>query len=235
MYRYLLFDLDRTLWDFDGNAAVTFRKMYEHFALESILHTDYETFRSLYRTINEALWDAYRKGTITKEYLHVKRFSLTLEHFHTPPELTGRLAREMGDFYIAEGPKQKGLMPGCMDLLEHLKAKGCYHMSIITNGFGEAQMPKLRTSGLLPYFEHIFLSESIGINKPDHRFFEWVMESIKATKEDCLVIGDDYEVDILGAHNCGIDQIYYNPNGKRPNADVPTYEVAHLGDIKAIL
>ena len=81
MYRYLLFDLDRTLWNFDGNADITFREMYDVFHLQELCGVGYRDFHEYYRAVNDVLWEQYRNGTLAKEVLHVRRFVLPLEHF----------------------------------------------------------------------------------------------------------------------------------------------------------
>lgn len=236
MYKYLLFDLDRTLWDFEGNADITFQNMYNHFQLKEVLNVDYELFHSTYRQINATLWEAYRNGTITKEILYVQRFSRTLEYFHAEPSIIGKMSREMGDFYVVEGPKQKGLMPNSREMLEELTKLGKYSLCIITNGFSEAQLPKMRTSNIIQYFQHFFLSEDLGVHKPDPRFFQRAMAKINAEPEECLVIGDDFEVDIVGAHSAGLDQIYYNPHGNTSNKPfIPTFEIKDLLEIPECL
>ena len=236
-YRHILFDLDRTLWDFDGNAEKTFACMFDEFGIADICHTDLHSFHAIFHTINESLWEGYRNGTINKELLRVKRFSQTLEHFHAAPILIGRIASQMSDYYINRNTLRTGLMPGAKELLDYLSGKTEYTLSIITNGFHEAQIPKMRHSGLTPYFKHIFLSEEIGAQKPDVRFFSTVLQRLGAAPSECIVIGDDFKVDILGARNAAIPQIFYNlhPGNAAQLPFSPTYEVTHLLQIKDIL
>ncbi len=53
----------------------------------------------------------------------------------------------------------------------------------------------MQASGLDKYFEHVFISEVVGINKPDPGIFRYVMEATGATSpQNCLMIGDTYEV-----------------------------------------
>ena len=240
MRRFLLFDLDRTLWDFDGNADRTYRKMFDEFGLEAVCGVDYETFHKKYREINDLLWEAYRNGTLTKELLSVRRFSLTLAAFGCDADSLGiiRLSQRMGDYYVQEGTRQTGLMPGAREVLEWLAARhDQYVMAVITNGFSEAQLPKMKTAGIDKYFDYFFLSEDIGYMKPDRRFFDTAIAKMGAKPAQCLVIGDDYKVDILGAIHAGLAQIYYNPqNIPLPEGcPKPTHEVKHLHQIKAVL
>lgn len=237
---HLLIDLDRTLWDFDGNADRTYKAMFEQFGLEQLCHVDFNTFHERYRQINDVLWEAYRNGTVTKEQLSLRRFSYTLAAFgcdSNSPDII-RLSLRMADYYVIEGTKQTGLMPGTSDLLEWLsKHKDRFSLSVITNGFSEAQIPKMRTSGIDRYFSHFFLSEDLGFMKPDRRFFEAVIHQLDVPATQCLVIGDDYRVDIAGAQSVGIPQVWYNPKSVALPAGMPrpTFEISHLSQLIELL
>lgn len=272
MIKYLLFDLDRTLWDFDGNAAVTFRDMFRHYGLAALCNTDFETFHHYYFQVNNVLWEGYRNGTVKKEELNIDRFRLPLEHFGL--RHCEKLALELGDYYVQEGPKRTGLMPGARQLLQYLQQplrqpvqktaqhsqrlplqtfpfsaehseartsglqnKIVYQLGVITNGFSEAQWPKMKTSGIYDYFQHFFLSEEIGFMKPDPRYFDAVLRCLDASPEEVMVIGDDFHVDIAGAQAARISQIYYNYTSLPLPQDAvpPTFEIHHLLDIEQIL
>lgn len=231
----ILFDLDRTLWDFDGNADRTYHAMFDVFGLEALCGVGFATFHERYKEINDVLWESYRNGTLSKELLALRRFSLTLAAFGRDPESleTIRLSQKMSDYYVIEGTKQTGLMPGARELLERLYGeRDRLSLSVITNGFSEAQIPKMRSSGIDKYFEHFFLSEDLGYMKPDRRFFDAALSKLGAKPEQCLVVGDDYKVDILGAMSAGIPQILYNPSGAPLPADgpKPTYEIRDLSE-----
>lgn len=242
MFKYLLFDLDRTLWDFDGNAEITFQKMYRQFEMEELCGVDYATFHVYYRIVNDQLWEDFRNGVVSKEYLNIKRFSIPLEHFNTKGSI-GRLSAELGDYYVQEGPKQKGLMPGTRHLLEYLKEKDCYTLCVITNGFSEAQIPKMHSSDIARYFKYFYLSEDLGYMKPDPRFFDAALNQLSVSeghaieKSECLVVGDDYKVDIQGSVRAGIPSLFYNRDHRftGPYSFQPEFEVHHLSEIESIL
>jgi putative hydrolase of the HAD superfamily len=144
---------------------------------------------------------------VTKEYLSLERFLYPLR---TVGIENKTLAKQLGEDFLQRTTLQTQLVDGALDLLNYLKDK--YTLSIISNGFVEVQYVKLRRSGLLPYFNHIFLSEEIGCQKPDIRFFQAVLEKLGAKNTDCLVIGDNYQTDIQGAQNANINAILYNTN-----------------------
>ena len=109
-------------------------------------------------------------------------------------------------------------------------------MYIISNGFVEIQQLKLSRSGLLPYFDRCYFSEHIGAHKPAKLFFDYAIKSSNALKKQSLVIGDNFEADILGAKNAGIDQAYYNPHSSdEPLPFVPTYQITNLQELIPII
>ena len=90
---------------------------------------------------------------------------------------------------------------------------------VITNGFKEVQKDKLNNSGLLHYFSRVFISEDIKAPKPNIEIFEYAIKSSNARKKNSLVVGDDWESDITGALNFGIDAVYFCPSD---NCTVPS-------------
>ena len=230
-YKYILFDLDRTLWDFQANSFQTFREMYETFELGKLCNASFDEFYLQYKAINAVLWDMYRQGTLLKEVLYVKRFSLTLEYFGVVD--CSDLSRKLGDFYVLEGPKKTGLVDGARQLLDYLQAK-VYPMYIVSNGFKEVQNEKIKTSNIDSYFKKVYLSEDIGYQKPNRKIFDAILADLGVSGNECLMIGDDFAVDIVGARNAGIDQIYYNPGAIKQELQ-PTFEVKNLREIMNIL
>ena len=148
----------------------------------------------------------------------------------------------MNTLYLNEMPKQKILNDGVIDILNYLKKKR-YHLNIITNGFREVQHEKIETSGLKPFFDKIFISEEIKSPKPEREIFEYSIKSANAKKSKSIMVGDDWEIDVLGALNCGIDAIHYqnNPgqnltNVRNPlNSSYAVYKIGLIGHLKSIL
>jgi putative hydrolase of the HAD superfamily len=227
-YIHLFFDLDRTLWDFDRNANEALGDVFEKYSLHNYF-SEAGDFIDTYHRHNEELWSQYRVGNLKKEILRSKRFELTLREKQLEDPA---LARRIGDEYLELSVLKTRLFPYAIEILEYLKPK--YRLYIITNGFRETQLKKLKNCGLDVYFEKVFTSETIGFNKPDIRIFQWAVNSLNAKKHDCLMIGDDNEVDIAGAESYGIDSVYFNP-GKIPGSAVPTYEIMDLRELERIL
>jgi putative hydrolase of the HAD superfamily len=81
-------------------------------------------------------------------------------------------------------------------------------MHIITNGFVEVQGHKMKAASLENFFDQIINSEHVGVRKPHPDIFRYALEKAGAEAGESLMIGDDWEADILGARNYGIDQAY---------------------------
>ena len=204
-YTHLFFDLDNTIWDFNSNSFDALYIALQKLQLLEVVGS-YPVFFSIYREVNERLWELYRQGLMTKKVLSIQRFEESFEKNGTPLIVGGGV---VNDAYLSEMPLQTKLVDGARNVLDYLH--GSYEMAIITNGFKEVQYDKIHKSELSKYFRKIFISEEIGAQKPGKEIFEYAIKSMNAPKKSSLMIGDSWEADIVGAKNFGIDHIYFNP------------------------
>lgn len=228
-YKHIFFDLDHTLWDFERNAEETKRDMYIQFKLCERGIPSYEAFREKYVVINSGLWALYREDKIEKDDLNFKRFYLTLCEFEIDDPILGAM---MAAGFIEGISAKTYFFPYAKEILEYLMPK--YSLYIITNGFEEVQFRKLKNSGMDKFFTSIITSEEAGSKKPDRAIFEYALAKTGALSDDSLMIGDDLEVDIRGAFEAGLDQLFVNHDGVTHDSEV-TYEVFSLEEIKSIL
>lgn len=211
-YKHLFFDLDRTLWDFETNSLDTLEEIFNEYELGRIEGCTLDSFVAKYKRHNAELWDAYRKGQLTKDVLRSERFRRTLLDFGVDAD---ELARQIGYFYIQRSPEKTALFPYTIEMLKTLSE--LYTLHIITNGFEEVQHVKLDKSDLRRYFDHVITSEMAGVKKPEIAIFEYALVTTGAATNESLMIGDDLPVDLLGAKHAGIDQAYFNPTGQEHN------------------
>lgn len=200
-YKHIFFDLDNTLWDFERNSKNAMKMAFAHFFRDS--QTPFEDFFEVYSNINNQLWNEYKRRTIIKKDLIHQRFQKTFLEC----DLSEVKPEEMNRFYLEEMAKQKVLKKGALEIIQYLKNKN-YVLHIITNGFKEVQFKKLETSGLSLFFNKIFVSEDVKVPKPGYEIFEYAVKSTNAKKGESLMIGDDWEVDIVGANLFGLDAVY---------------------------
>jgi putative hydrolase of the HAD superfamily len=121
-------------------------------------------------------------------------------------------------------------------------------MCLITNGFNEVQTIKMAAAGIDHFFESIVYSEDLGIKKPHPEIFQLAMQRANCKPEDALMIGDDWDADIIGAMGVGMDQAFLGATENQLNeirlADglkplrhnrQPTYRLESLLDLGPIL
>lgn len=227
-YSHLFFDLDRTLWDFNTNSIETLKDIFNKYQLGDSINS-FDEFYSVYLVHNADLWNDYRNEKIIKSVLRYQRFALTLEDFGVKPN---KIANLMSDDYVTISAQKTNLFPHTVELLDYLKTK--YSLYIITNGFKEVQILKLKNCGIYNHFDKVFISEDIGTHKPNKKIFKHALSTANAKKEQSIMIGDDLKIDILGAKNFGIDQIYFNPL-KVIHDTVVSYEISSLKELMDIL
>lgn len=235
-YTHVFFDLDNTLWDFERNSKEAMFETFNHYQLDKTI--GFDLFFDTYLRHNHALWESYRKNEVVKKELTRLRFQNTF----TELAMDGINPEGMNTFYLNVMPKQKMLNEGVIDVLVYLKKKK-YQLNIITNGFSEVQRNKIETSGLKPFFNKIFISEEIKSPKPEYEIFEYAIKSANARKSQSLMIGDDWEIDVLGAVNYGIDAVFYqNSHGQNltkvsnhQNSTCSIYKTGKLSTLTAIL
>ncbi|RPH25967.1 MAG: noncanonical pyrimidine nucleotidase, YjjG family [Bacteroidales bacterium] len=228
VYKHIFFDLDRTLWDFDQNMIDALRDIFFDFNLDSIF-PDIHTFINVFTKHNDYLWEKYRLGELKKDLLRFKRFDMTLRDYGVNEPL---ISKKMGEEFIRIIPLKTALVPHAREVLEYLKPK--YKLHIITNGFDEVQFPKLEKCHLANFFEKVVTSETSGYHKPCPEAFGYSLSSVNAKKEESIMVGDDLEIDIVGAKKFGMDQIYFN-RYSISHKTKPTHEINSLMEIKKIL
>lgn len=230
-YKDLFVDFDDTLYDTHGNSVIALRETYEAFRLERWF-PDPQTFYDAYWLANIDLWTRYSRGEITRDYLIVERFRRPLSEGRGL-EITEALCLEMSDRFLEYCATKSGVVEGAHELMDYLKGRG-YRMHMTSNGFHEVQYKKLAASGLRDYFDTIILSEDAGANKPSKAFFDYALAKSGASVDTTMMIGDNLQTDIIGAHDVGLDTILFNRWDVQPS-DIPTHTVAALREIMQIL
>lgn len=232
-YSDIFIDFDDTLYDTRGNAIIALSEMFAEMQLSRYFDNP-DTFYTAYWKANIELWSQYSKGEIERDELMVERFRrpLSLGRNLNP---TREFCLKVSDVFLEFCADKPGTVDGAHELIEHLKAQG-YRLHICSNGFHEVQYRKLRACGLLDYFDTIILSEDAGANKPHREFFDYAFRQANARPESTLMIGDNYNTDILGAMDAGMDAMLFNrwdPSFQPPRP--VTYVVNTLHEIIPLL
>lgn len=230
-YKHLFFDLDHTLWDHNTNSRIGLEEVYQQFDLQAFGVFSPTQFYLKFNEINHQLWDKYEAGRISQSELRHTRFRLIFSQLGVNND---SICDEISNTYINISSKKHHLLPNAQETLEYLFPK--YPMHIITNGFDEIQSIKMNAGKITHFFQEVVTAQNSGYKKPDSRIFEYALKKIKAVPQECLMIGDSFQSDIVGATRAGIDAVFFNPDQRNQDISIkPKYEIRDLGELKGIL
>lgn len=228
--QHIFFDLDNTLWDHRRNAYLTIKQLFEKEEIALKYGIEFEAFHSVYHKINEKLWEDIRDGIIDKEYLRKHRFYDTFRNFNVDDE---QLSMYFEEHFLDKILNYNELVEGAAYILDYLKAKQ-YTLHIISNGFKEVTERKCILSGIAPYFQTITSADTVGVRKPRPEIFEYSLKLAGASKEESILIGDDWIADVVGAKSFGMDVIFFDVlNENKQEKDLKV--IKHLLQIKEYL
>ncbi|CDS99538.1 5'-nucleotidase [Sphingobacterium sp. PM2-P1-29] len=226
----IFFDLDHTIWDFDKNAEETLDELYYHYQFDQLFQQESSTtFIKTYTINNHRLWDLYHHGKIDKAELRRARFADTFTQLGVDPSL---FPNDFEEEYLLICPQKTNLFPHAHETLSYLYNN--YNLHLISNGFKEACEVKLATSDLHKYFKNIFISEVVGVNKPDPRIFNYALDKAHAKTDHSIMIGDNIDADVRGAMHVGMDAIFFNPTQIEKPQDI-NHMIHNLKELQEIL
>lgn len=197
-----LLDIDETLFDFPREEREALWRTLKKRGIEP---TGEKLAR--YHAINESYWKKLERGEITRARLVVERFEVFLREYgraDSPEEFSREYFSELasgGCFY-----------PGAEAFVKALKGRG--RIFLVTNGATFTQTHRIAASGLGTYADGVFISETIGINKPSEAYAAFVEAHIEGYERSRAVwVGDSLTSDAPCAASRGIDFILYRPSG----------------------
>lgn len=206
MIKAVLWDIDGTLLNFKKAQYAALYKCFGYFNeyLDDEMVNDYDH-------INHGYWLMLEKGEIEKSVLLVKRFVDFFGKYDIdidPIEFNELYQVELGNTYVFNDNGYETVV--------RLKDMGIIQFAV-TNGTKVAQNGKLKGSGLDKLLDEIFISEDIGFEKPDRRFFEPVIDRLNEYGigiDECIIVGDSESSDIQGGINAGIRTVHYTNDSK---------------------
>lgn len=220
MIKAVLWDVDGTLLNFLKAEEAGMKNCFAKFGLGELT----EEMMKEYSAINAKYWQILERGEMTKPQILTARF----EEFFGNHGLDTSVAPAFNEEYQLQLGETICFEDNAKEVIESLK--GTVIQCAVTNGTRVAQERKLAKSGLDQLFDHIFISEVIGAEKPNQEFFDAVFAALPGiAPSEIMIVGDSLTSDIRGGVNAGLVTCWYNPQYKANDKGIkPDYEIAKL-------
>lgn len=230
MYKHLFFDLDHTLWDFEKNSRESLADLYQAFSLHTWNIAELSAFQQEFSVVNKRYWSLLESNQITHEELRRRRFRDTLINLGVEADET--LGLQLNEAFLELLPQKSHLIEGAIEVLDFFAPN--YELHIISNGWQDVQAKKINSSKIGHYFKEVITNERAEARKPDKRIFDYAIQVTNARLSESIMIGDNFEADILGAINARMASVFYNPDSFVATQR-PTFEIKKLVELKEIL
>ncbi len=221
-YKWLLFDADGTLFDYDRAEGAALQDTFQSLGLSYD-----ERYARVYRQINSDIWLDFEEGRISQRRLRTKRFELLFDAFQIDCD-----AAVFSPRYLESLASYADLVDGAGDVVRELHGQA--RLLLITNGLSDVQRSRFARSTVMQYFADVVISEEVGAAKPDPEIFDVAFAKMgHPEKGDVLIVGDSLTSDIKGGNLYGIDTCWFNP-GRRPRD--PNVRIRYeIGELKELL
>jgi putative hydrolase of the HAD superfamily len=216
MITAVLFDLDETLIAREGAIRAFITDQYRRFAPD-LGGLDESTYVEGFLAMED-------NGRIPKDQLY--------------PVFVNRMGirridpAQLLEDYRTSYPTYAVMRPGARETILNLKQQGL-RTGIVSNGNARVQNAKIDAIGIRGLLDTVVISEAIGLRKPEPEIFEVATANLFVERPDVLFVGDNPEVDIVGAANAGLQTAWLRngmnwPHGVLPRADADIDAIPEL-------
>jgi YjjG family noncanonical pyrimidine nucleotidase len=217
-YKWLIFDADNTLFDYDAAEKSALLKTLD----DANISYQSDSIIPIYHKINHKLWMQFDTGEIKSQAEIKQKRTQQLFAILNAQSDSDAFAND----YIVNLSNNAQLLKNALMVIAKLAVT--HDLIIMTNGMTSVQVPRFKRSPIMQYFQHTIISEQIGYSKPSKEIFNHAFGLMnQPAKGDVLMIGDNLGSDVQGGINYGIDTIWYNPHRKKVQHKA-TYEVNDL-------
>lgn len=231
-YETILWDVDGTLLNFLKSQEFALKKAFSDYRLTIAQDTV-----SLYSEINDSYWKRFEQGEIAKEEVLYGRFESLFRVLSEREEIEKDVipVKKFQQAYQTYLGSVYFYQDDSLELCKKLQKD--FQQYVVTNGVEWTQRNKLQLAGFVELMDDIFISEVIGVPKPDKRFFEACFSQIPDfSREKTIIIGDSLSSDMAGGNQAQIATCWYNPGNLPQKGDVRIdYEIRNLWEVENIL
>jgi putative hydrolase of the HAD superfamily len=220
--RAIFVDLDNTLHDYTGAADAARR------SLAYFIHHEFgisvEAVLSRYSALAEEISaDLFESGAEWRR----KRFRALLDSWPQTKSLDEAVIAE--DF--ADALKQAITpAPGALTAIDAWQERGI-KVLIVTEGFSDIQLATIETLGLARLERPPLVSSAYKVRKRDGSAYLLGLQMVNALPEDVVMVGDNWDWDVMAPARCGIWQIWVSTSPALPASPPPRF-IARIAELR---
>ncbi|TDA65503.1 MAG: HAD family hydrolase [Clostridia bacterium] len=103
-------------------------------------------------------------------------------------------------------------VPGAAEVLGRLARQ--YRLGVVSNSMAENTLIDLARTGLRQYFHVLIISSQVGYRKPHPVIYLAALQAMNVAPEEVVFVGDNWEEDVVGPKEHGMQAIWLKPAGK---------------------
>lgn len=202
----IIFDVDDTLYDQTQPFKRAFEKLWK-----GKYEVDLDKLYRISREYSNDIFDKVLTKEISIDESGVYRIQMAMKDFgyliNEEEALQFQLAYRAFQSDIIMSDTMKEILDYCV---AHKVTLG-----VLTNGLSEHQHKKIAGLNLQQWIDpaYLFVSDDIGVSKPDSKAFKILEEKMKLNIEDTYFVGDSLTHDIEGAKHAGWHAIWMDRRG----------------------
>ncbi|CAJ0953432.1 unnamed protein product [Ranitomeya imitator] len=166
-------------------------------------------------------FDSYK---MTMDDLRVSHFETSMEEIRSGDYKD--LAKECYNLWKTCRLQLLAMSESTKNMLSELRKSAT--LVLLTNGQRQVQREKIEACGISPYFDAVVVGGEHVEEKPAPSIFLHCCDLVQVKPEDCVMVGDSLETDILGGLNAGLKATIWlnrNPHGNSNPKPTPHYVI----------
>ncbi|MCX6020391.1 MAG: HAD family hydrolase [Chloroflexi bacterium] len=211
----VFFDLDNTLCDYWASSRQALTDVMDMVG-GCYPGRDMDTMRRDYFRVSREAQAAAGSPGFLHDFSRAERFAAMLHRHEIRDE---ELATRLADLFESQIIARLTLFNDALPVLDTLKPR--MYIGVLSNGHSAVQREKLAALNIGHYFERVFISEEIGIAKPDPAIFGHVLEATGFAPSEVAYVGDSQDQDVPGAQIAGIVSVWLNRRNREPDPAYP--------------
>ena len=201
----IIFDTDNTLYEYAPAHKLALKSVFSK--AEILLDIKKDLFEEKFKEARSEVKNrVLNQASSHSRLLYIQR-TIELLGFKTQLLVTLDLEQTYWRTFL----QSCNLYPNVRELLNKLNTINV-KTAIVTDLTSQIQFRKIIFFGLEQYFDFVVTSEEAGVDKPNKAPFELALKKLDLFAEDCWMIGDNLDADVLGGNDCGLITLHkYEP------------------------